>query len=301
MRDPTYLLVLAGAVVATFVLVIGLGRWLVLRYIMWRRARRYLDVAAPGQTPGASDEIRTARTLDERLAWLLTTHSTTVLLVLLAAVLLVAGGVVGSWIAGILLAMTVLAVAAYREYGAAARHRAELERQLVAALRLMASALQGGYSVPLALERVASGGPPLIAAEFDQVNRAIELGRSLHVALDEMAQRNRSDTFEYFATIVAVQYRVGGDLPSLLITLANTIEERLQLKADMATLTTQARFSGWVLAALPVGVVGVILLVRPTYFEPLVFTPTGRILLLFSTLLLTIGLLAVRTISRVEA
>ena len=59
-------------------------------------------------------------------------------------------------------------------------------------------------------------------------------------------------------------------------------------------------FSGWVLALLPLGVMGVILLVRPGYFEPLLITQTGRILLLFSGMLLTIGLLAVRTISRLE-
>jgi tight adherence protein B len=267
---------------------------------MWHRSRRYLNMPATGHTPGASEVSLAEPTLDERLALLVTTHSTTVLLVLLAVVCLAAGAVARSLTAGLLLAITILAVAAYREYGAAARRRAEMERQLVTALRLMASALQGGYSVPLALERVANGAPPLIAAEFTQVVRAIELGRALHVALGEMADRNRSDTFEYFATIVAVQYRVGGDLPGLLLTLANTIEERLRLKADMDTLTTQARFSGWVLALLPIGVMGVILLVRPGYFEPLLITQTGRILLLFSGMLLTIGLLAVRTISRVE-
>jgi tight adherence protein B len=255
---------------------------------------------AEARPPGASQESLAASTLDERLARLATTHSTTVILVLMAVVCLVAGAVVGSLTAGLLLALTVVAVAAYRAYGAAARRRTEMERQLVTALRLMASALQGGYSVPLALERVANGAPPLIAAEFAQVIRAIELGRALHVALNEMAQRNRSDTFEYFATIVAVQYRVGGDLPGLLLTLANTIEERLQLKAEMDTLTTQARFSGWVLALLPLGVMGVILLVRPSYFEPLLISHTGRLLLLLSAMLLTIGLLAVRTISRVE-
>jgi tight adherence protein B len=165
----------------------------------------------------------------------------------------------------------------------------------------MASALQSGYSIPLGLERVARAGPPLIAAEFSQVINAIDLGRSLQVALAEMAARNRSETFEYFATIVAVQYRVGGDLPGLMLTLANTIEGRLQLKAEIDTLTTQARFSGWILAALPLVVVGVLVLIRPAYFEPLIFTQTGRTLILSAVMLLTVGLLAIRAISRVEA
>jgi tight adherence protein B len=224
-----------------------------------------------------------------------------VLLVLLAVVLLMAGAVISNWIAGVLLAITVLAITIYYEYGAAARRRAELERQLVIALRLMASALQSGYSIPLGLERVARAGPPLIAAEFSQAINAIDLGRSLQVALAEMAARNRSETFEYFATIVAVQYRVGGDLPGLMLTLANTIEGRLQLKAEIDTLTTQARFSGWILAALPLVVVGVLVLIRPAYFEPLIFTQTGRTLILSAVMLLTVGLLAIRAISRVEA
>ena len=65
-----------------------------------------------------------------------------------------------------------------------------------------------------------------------------------------MAARNEDEHFEFLATIIAVQHRVGGNLSGLLITLATSIADRLQLRSAMRSLTAQARFSGWVLSAL---------------------------------------------------
>jgi tight adherence protein B len=292
--EPVAVGVAAGAVVATLLITLALGRWLLVRYTMRRREQRFLDF---GPAVGAGQAAAPATAGGAPLAALAATHRTTLLLGLLALVLLVVGGLVSRAL-GVLLAAAVLGVAAWRAARADAARRARLEAELVPALRMMASALESGYSVQQALERVARDGPAPIAEEFGQVTRAVELGTPLDRALGTLAARG--DDFEFFATIVAVQHRVGGDLPSLLASLATSIQERLTLRAEVRALTAQARYSGWVLSALPFAVLGWMLLVSPAYASPLFTTELGRALLVFGGLLLVAGLATIRAISHVE-
>ena len=163
---------------------------------------------------------------------------------------------------------------------------------------MMASALESGYSVQQALERVAHDGAAPIAEEFGQVTRAVELGAPLETALAGLAKQG--EDFEFFATIVAVQHRVGGDLPSLLSNLADSIQDRLTVRAEVRALTAQARYSGWVLSALPFAVLGWMLLVSPTYASPLFGSDLGRAMLFFGGGAAGGGVVLIRSISRVE-
>jgi tight adherence protein B len=292
--EPVAVLIAVGAVVATLLIVVALGRGLRVRLTMRRREQRFLDFspATDAEHAGAATTGAMAR-----LTSLATTHRATLLLGLVALALLGAGSVV-NWALGVLLAALVLGVAGWRAARRDGARRARLEAQLVPALRMMASALESGYSVQQALERVARDGSAPIAEEFGQVTRAVELGTPLDTALGRLA--TRGEDFEFFATIVAVQHRVGGDLPSLLGSLANSIQDRLTIRAEVGALTAQARYSGWVLSALPFAVLGWMLLVSPTYASPLFGTDLGRVMLIFGSLLLIAGLVTIRSISRVE-
>jgi tight adherence protein B len=181
-----------------------------------------------------------------------------------------------------------------------AARRAELERQLVPVLRTIATAVESGLSFAQALDRVVHDAPAPIADEFAHVLRAIDLGMPLTVALEELAARTGSADFEFFASIVTVQYRTGGSLARLLSTLAENIQERLEFAAEVGALTAQARFSGWVLAVLPFGVLGLLLVASPGYVSPLLNTTDGRLLLGFAGVLLGVGLYTIRSISYVR-
>src|SRR5579875_845121 len=140
----------------------------------------------------------------------------------------------------------------------------------------------------------------MAAAMESRASLVQALQRAVEDAPDAMAQRTHSGVFHCFASILAVQHLVGGDLPGLLMNLAAAIHERLQLQAELRALTAQARFSGWVLAALPFVVVGVMLMASPSYISPLFNTEAGRVLLLFALVLLGVGLLSIRILNRVE-
>jgi tight adherence protein B len=287
-------LVAAMAVAATLLIAVAVGRWLLVRYTMRRREQRFL---AFGPTVAPASPATPLQAGSARFAVLAGAHRATLLLGLLALALLILGGILNRAL-GVVFAAIVVGAAVWREARRDAARRARLEVQLAPALRMMASALESGYSVQQALERVARDSPAPIAEEFGQVTRAVELGTPLETALGKLAARG--EDFEFFATIVAVQHRVGGDLPSLLTNLANSIQDRLTVRAEVRALTAQARYSGWVLSALPFAVLGWMLLVSPTYASPLFSADLGRAMLFFGGVLLLAGLVLIRSISRVE-
>jgi tight adherence protein B len=288
------LLALGGAL-AAFSMIVAVGRALLARYAARRRLARFLDVpAVPGEGEGAT----AAPPPTQRLAAVLASP--------MATMGLIAAGALGALIS-LLLAFTpglVLAVAAIAGGGVllmrVGNRRDQLEEQLVPTLQMMAAAMESGYSVQQAVERVVRDAPAPIREEFAQVARAIDLGATLQTALEGLASRVGGENFEFFATIVAMQYRVGGDLPTLLSSLATRIQERLELKGEVKALTAQARYSGWVLAILPFAVLGLLVLANPAYVAPLVTTALGRNLVMFAGVLLVAGLATIRTISRVE-
>ncbi len=294
--DPISVLAAVAAGLATLLIAVAVGRPLLARRRIAHQARRFLDLAPADAAPSLGPE-RPA-TLAARLAAFAAVNRANILFGVLALALLVIGSTLFSRAVGVLFALIVVALAIWRELRRRARRRELLEVQLVPGLRLMASALESGYSVVQALERVVNDSPAPISEEFALVTRSVELGTPFETALAAFAERG--EEFEFFATIVAVQYRVGGDLPSLLASMASTAQERLNLRAEVRALTAQARYSGLVLTLLPFVVLGWMLLVSPTYIAPLFTTQLGQVMLAFAGLFLVAGLTAIRTISHVE-
>jgi tight adherence protein B len=258
-----------------------------------RRATGFLDLVDRGPAPESVDGGSPAGRWTAPFAG----RRSTVLVGVAAVVALVS--VALGWTIGLLAAVLLLATAAWLTLGTGDL-RDRLEAQLVPALRMMADSLDSGYSVPQALQRVAHDSPPPISTEFAGLMAAVELGTSLPDALDRLAKRIGSEDFEFFATMVAMQYRIGGDLSGLLANLAAHIQERQQVKAEVHALTAQARYSGWVLTALPFAVIGLLALVSPTYLAPLLTTTTGQSLVMFAAALLCVGLASIRAISRIQ-
>jgi tight adherence protein B len=286
---------MAGGMLATLLLVVGVGRWYLIRRRVRRRTRRVLEIEAAAAVADADTRLG----LRGRLATLTPAQRISLGVVIGALTIAAVATLRGDWVQGAGLAVVGLGGAGWLIQGERARRRRLLEAQLVPALRVIAAAAESGFSVQQALERVATESPAPICEEFARTVRLVDLGVSLESALAEMASRGGAN-FEFFAHIVAVQYRIGGNLADLLLSLARSIQERLQFEDEVRALTAQARYSGWVLAALPFVFVGLMVLISPSYVNTLIGTDGGRLMLTVGGALLGIGLLSIRFISRVH-
>jgi tight adherence protein B len=146
-------------------------------------------------------------------------------------------------------------------------------KQLPDTITLIANALRAGSSFLQAIEMVVRESTPPVTVEFGRVVREVNLGLAFDVALENMVRRVRSDDLELMATAITIQHQVGGNLAEILDSIAFTIRERVRIKGEIRTLTAQQRMSGYVVAIMPIALVGVLFVIAPKFMSPMFESP----------------------------
>ena len=174
--------------------------------------------------------------------------------------------------------------------------------QLADMLNLMVNGLRAGYSTMQALEAVSKELPPPISTEFRRVVQEMQLGIPMETALDNLLVRIPSEDLDLVITAINVQREVGGNLAEVLETISHTIRERVRIKGEIKTLTTQVTASGRLLSAMPVFLVGALYMLNRDYIMNFFSEPIwcGASMLGCSALLIIIGTVVMNKIADIE-
>jgi tight adherence protein B len=172
--------------------------------------------------------------------------------------------------------------------------------QLADAIGMLANALRSGYSFLQAMDVIGRDMPDPIASEFAQVLRESRLNIPLETALQGLSRRVPSEDLELLVTAVLIQRQVGGNLSEILDRIQDTIRERIRILGQVRTLTAQGRMSGWIVSLLPVGLLGILSVLNPTYVKPLFTHPIGWGILGIATVMQSIGIVVIRRMVNVE-
>ena len=213
-------------------------------------------------------------------------------------------GAMGYIISGLLLAVLgaglgLLATELWlRSRVSAARRR--FEEDLPDLLQLLSSSLRSGLSLPAALEVVVVDGREPMVGEIRRLLSRARLGQSIEVGFGEIADRMRSQDFEWVALAVQIQKEVGGNLAEILKTTADTIRERAYLKRQVRTLSAEGKLSAYILIVLPFLVGGWVAFSNPDYLRPLWTTWLGLAMSAFGVVALVIGWFWMRAVVRIQ-
>jgi tight adherence protein B len=172
--------------------------------------------------------------------------------------------------------------------------------QLPDALQMMKNSLQAGHTLDRAMLVIAEEMPDPIALEFRETIEELHLGMPLKRAVQNLTLRVIDDNLNIFAAALLVQREVGGNLSQLLGNLAETIRERFRINQEVHALTAEGRYSGYVVAALPIALAMVINLIQPDYLEPLIRTETGNNLIKAACGLEVVGFYFIRKACKIN-
>jgi tight adherence protein B len=179
-------------------------------------------------------------------------------------------------------------------------HRlAQFEAGLPRAMELMANSMKAGQSISQSLRAVVDNAGPPVSDEFGLARREIELGASIESALGNMVKRIGSSDLRLMVMVITIQHSVGGDLPAILTTLADTMKQRSEMRAEVLASTAQSRASALIITLLPiVAAVGLYFLV-PDYFRPMFLSPVGWFILVVAAFMLAIGNVLIRRLTAI--
>ena len=120
----------------------------------------------------------------------------------------------------------------------------------------------------------------------------MQLGLALQPALNNLVRRVDSEDLELMVTAIQIQAQVGGNLATVLDSIAFTIRERVRIQGEIQTLTAMQRYSGYVITLLPVGLAGILFLISPGYMAAMLENPPEMLGLPMGVVLFAVGLLS---------
>jgi len=202
------------------------------------------------------------------------------------------------------LAVPVLAVLGYIAPAIYLRNRRGqrlrmFEAGLPRAMDLIANSMKAGQSVSQALGAVTENAASPVSDEFRLAQREVELGASVESALTSMVKRIGSSDLRLMVMVITIQHAVGGDLPAILTTLADTMRQRAEMREEIMAATAQSRASSLIITLLPVIAAAFLYFVVPDYFRPMFINPVGWVILGVAAGLLAIGNVIIRRITAI--
>jgi tight adherence protein B len=139
-----------------------------------------------------------------------------------------------------------------------------------------------------------------IKQEVELVIKEMRVGSTLDHALLLMANRVGSRVLDTALSSVLVGQKVGGNLPKILETMANSLREMKRLDGVVRTKTAEGKMQLWVLAIFPFAIVFMIGYVSPGYFDPLTSTITGYVCATLAAVFWIASLVVARKILTVD-
>jgi tight adherence protein B len=175
----------------------------------------------------------------------------------------------------------------------------QFDAGLPQAMDLIANAMKAGQSVAQSFAAVTDNARPPVSDEFMLARREIELGASVDSALNNMVGRIGSADLRLMVMVITIQRSIGGDLPAILITLADTMRQRAEMRAEILAATAQSRGTALIITLLPIAAALILYFLVPDYFRPIFTNPIGWFILLLSAFLLFIGNLFIRRVTAI--
>jgi tight adherence protein B len=173
------------------------------------------------------------------------------------------------------------------------------EAGLPRAMELIANSIKAGQSIAQSLSSVTDNAGPPLNEEFSLARREIELGASVDSALSNMVKRMGSTDLRLVVMVITIQHSVGGDLPAILTTLADTMRQRAEMRDEILAATAQSRASSLIITLLPLAAATGLYFLVPDYFRPMFDSPLGWVLIGISAGLLVIGNVIIRRITKI--
>jgi tight adherence protein B len=205
----------------------------------------------------------------------------------------------GNFVSGLGLALILYFIPSLLLNRGINRRRTRFEKQLVDVLVLINGAVRAGFSLLQAIEVVEREIKAPAAEEFRRVRREVGLGIPISQALDNLASRMENTDLNLVVTAIKIHYQVGGNLSTMLIAVTETVRDRIRLFSEIRVITTQQRYTSYLISILPFIVGGLIFLMNPEYMSRL-FEPDMLCVPIVALIGILLGHFVIRRLIRID-
>lgn len=167
-------------------------------------------------------------------------------------------------------------------------------KEFANAIDVIVRGIKSGLPLNECLAIIARESPEPICSEIRIVVEEQRVGIPMSECLDRLMQRVPLPEVKFFAVVVAIQQKSGGNLSEALGNLSGVLRDRIRLQMKVKAMSAEAKASAGVLASLPPIVAVLVYLTSPNYISMLWTTKNGQFLLLLSAFWMFCGVMVMR-------
>ena len=162
------------------------------------------------------------------------------------------------------------------------------------AMDIIVRGIKSGLPVNDGLKLVAKECHAPLGPEFQRLVENVGVGMSLDGALEKMSERIPAPELRFFAIVISIQAKTGGNLSEALGNLSNVLRARKMMGEKIKALSSEAIASASIIGVLPPGVGTMIALTRPEYIAPMFTDVRGQLMLLGGAVWMFMGIMMMR-------
>jgi len=162
------------------------------------------------------------------------------------------------------------------------------------AMDIVVRGIKSGLPVHDSLRVIGQETAEPLAGEFRRLTESVGMGADIDSALEKMYERMPTPEVRFFAIVLAIQQKTGGNLAEALGNLSTVIRSRKLLAEKVKALSGEAVASAWIIGSLPPAVVLLIGSIAPAYMGPMFTDNRGHVMLMAGGFWMSLGIFTMR-------
>src|SRR5690606_4949699 len=146
------------------------------------------------------------------------------------------------------------------------------------ALDVIVRGVKAGLPLNDCIRIVANEAAEPVKGEFRKISETQSMGVPLGEAVAKLPERVPVPEANFFAIVIAIQQRSGGNLAEALGNRSRVLRERAKMKGKIKAMSMEAKASAAIIGALPPVVMVLVYLTSPDYISLLFTDPFGNLI-----------------------
>jgi tight adherence protein B len=162
------------------------------------------------------------------------------------------------------------------------------------AVDVIVRGIKAGLPLIDCLRIISQDSEEPVRSEFRALVDSQTIGLPLGEACAKIYERIPLAEANFFAIVISIQQRAGGNLSEALGNLSRVLRDRKQMKAKIKAMSMEAKASAAIIGSLPIAVMILVYISSPTYIELLWTHQMGRLMLAASAMWMGCGIFVMK-------
>jgi tight adherence protein B len=174
------------------------------------------------------------------------------------------------------------------------RRKKKFTENFAPAIDVIVRSVKTGLPTNEALRIVAREAPNPVGSEFHGLVESLKVGVTMEQGLKRMMESMPTPEVGFFAIVMTIQGKSGGNLSEALGNLAAVLRDRKRLQGKIKAMSSEAKASAMIIGSLPPAVMGIVYVTTPGYIMKLFTERAGNLMLAACVIWMTVGITVMR-------